>query len=294
MMSNNIQISDFVTQSTQVLKLIMPMSSYNPNSHPTPYVYSITGLGKQLFVYGSRHFSDEKSPLFAEVCQSFERLRPTLLLTETIREIRSTYPEQKKQEFYAKVAGMSRQEAVQMSEGRLGVKLALECGAAVRGLEPSLGLQMQYLLDRGFTKVDILSFFIFSTLSVSHLYSETMTPLELAAYRLGMLSGESDWSSDELQLDIVERRCREIFGEFPVADHAWFSPRVDPTTSRQKREFSVINEVCIADTEFRDIHFVKEIARGLNEYDIVFVLYGASHAAMQERSLRALFERDGG
>ena len=87
----------------------------------------------------------------------------------------------------------------------------------------------------------------------------------------------------------VGARAREIFGHFPISDHAWFQRKVDPTTATYDNEYSIINKICGVDTRFRDVHFIRQIAAGLDMFERVFVLYGGSHAAMEEQALRELF-----
>lgn len=67
-----------------------------------------------------------------------------------------------------------------------------------------------------------------------------------------------------------------------------YSSRAESVIERLS-EYTIINKICGVDTWFRDEHFIRQIAAGLDEFKRVFVLYGGSHGAMEEQALRGLF-----
>lgn len=289
---NPSQPNSFTNKLEEAVKSLIRIENYDPYSHSIHHNFELTDGPKILRVFGTKHFSEPESRLFKAIIDSMEEFRPEMVWVEGLRDIRTGSTPDVRSRYLAEVSKLSREESVKMAEGRLGAKIAQDLGANVYSIEPSLGELFDYHLKAGYSKRDILTSYIDYTLSVAHLYTGQMTPIELANYRLNMIMNECSWGRNELTLDIVERRTRELFNDFPINNTQWFFEKVNCLQKKDHPEYSVLNEISAADTYFRDVAFLERIAASLDRYTKVFVLVGASHAFMQEPALRELFNID--
>lgn len=68
---------------------------------------------------------------------------------------------------------------------------------------------------------------------------------------------------------------------------------VDPIPWEDKRDKqTVLNQVARATSQYRDAFMVSEIAKALETHKKIFVVFGASHAVMQEPALRELIQKN--
>lgn len=64
---------------------------------------------------------------------------------------------------------------------------------------------------------------------------------------------------------------------------------VDPIPwEHNKNNQTVINQIARATSQYRDRFMVSEIAKALQTHKKIFVVFGASHAVMQEPALKEL------
>jgi hypothetical protein len=60
----------------------MPWPTYSRSSHSTPYVISVHGCGGEVLYFGSRHTYDPGDPELEDIDRAWQRVSPTLVLTE--------------------------------------------------------------------------------------------------------------------------------------------------------------------------------------------------------------------
>ena len=61
---------------------LMPWPAYARSSHSTPYVISVHGCGGEVLYFGSRHTYDPGDPELEDIDRAWQRISPTLVLTE--------------------------------------------------------------------------------------------------------------------------------------------------------------------------------------------------------------------
>ena len=66
--------------------------------------------------------------------------------------------------------------------------------------------------------------------------------------------------------------------------------RTTPIPPEDKKLFTSINRINQEVTHFRDCNVVRSIVDALKTHDRLFIIFGSSHAVMQEPALRYLAE----
>ncbi|MDQ6984847.1 MAG: hypothetical protein Q9M91_03935 [Candidatus Dojkabacteria bacterium] len=65
---------------------------------------------------------------------------------------------------------------------------------------------------------------------------------------------------------------------------------LDPIPRGQK--WTIVNEIGNKLSSFRDTYILEYIQAKLQEYDKVFIIFGASHAVMQEKAVRSIMKQN--
>lgn len=141
-------------------------------------------------------------------------------------------------------------------------------------------------MEKSFSKENIFKYYLYRDIDQyqrqNHERSEDKCKKYLEPY-LAEFRTASGWDTAELaELE------QELLSELEVDNRLKYLSQVDPIPWDGNRQ-TVLNEVARASSNFRDRFIVERIAVGLEKYDRLFVVYGASHALRQEPALRALF-----
>ena len=96
---------------------------------------------------------------------------------------------------------------------------------------------------------------------------------------------DSGWEDYDFSFEHMKKVQKTLFGtDFDINDSDFFKRVVDPTKTE-----TVINKVSrFEDEGFRDLHIVGEIEKYWNQGKSIFVIYGATHAVIQEPVLQTL------
>lgn len=273
----------------EVLGSVMTHAEYAElGEHDYPYIYRLEGGGKSLTYVGSEHINDPKNPTFSRIRTEFEQAKPDLVLVEGLLAINTVDREE-----LTRYAKETDEEDIVREMGECGftVKLGAEAGAHVYCPEPSPAEEIRALESQGFSRDDLFLFYITRSIP-SYLRTPMAEPFEryIVPY-LEELREWSGWEGYDFSYGHYLQLHRAAWGSEPrFDDPRFYGEKVDPVPWLEVRERQGrTNEVAHASSSFRDHHIVAEIARLLGFHDRVFVVYGASHAVMQEPALKKLF-----
>jgi len=100
---------------------------------------------------------------------------------------------------------------------------------------------------------------------------------------------DSDWTDYDFSFEHMKQIQKTIFGlNFNINNSDFFKKIIDPTKNE-----TVINKVSrFEDEGLRDMHIVEVIEKYWNQGKSIFVIYGSTHAVIQEPVLKTLEQRE--
>lgn len=246
------------------------------------YEYTLENGVKHLTYIGSEHDNHAENPLFTRIDAAFGQARPDLVFVEGSASINDPEVLRKRMENIT-----SREEAIQRGESFYTQWLAYSHGVKVESPEPDAKEEISSLIRNGFSKQEILSYYVYRFIAQYQRRSENPTNEECREYLSPLLYGfksESGWGVKE-----IEEITGDILSDLDVNDERRYEQEADPIPWPNK-SYSRINEVAAASNSYRDQHIVSTIAERLKAYDHIFMVIGYTHAVMQEPALKAVME----
>lgn len=270
-----------------VLDSIMTIEEYSKIEHVRPYIFELKAGEKELYYFGSPHISDPSNPLFAEIEAAFNRANPDIVFVEGMH-IRGD-----KTKFNESVKSATREEAIDsMGESGLTLKLGVEKGIDWESPEPTDEDLYNHLRSEGFSQDEIFAWDVFNILPQ---YNRQMKREGFERYISGFIDRfkrTTNWESFDYSYERAIKLGEQIFGEEVDVENDLNAPnRVDPIPWDEKKETqTVLNRISEASMIMRDKKIVEDILEGFKAHKRVFVVYGASHAVIQEPALKRAFE----
>jgi len=270
-----------------VLEKIMTVDEYSNLHHETPYVFSLKSGDKELFYFGAPHVRDPKNSIFSEIRTAFDKANPDIIFVEGMNaSIDRNIINKKAREATA-------DEAIDgAGEAGFALKLGLEKGIEWQSPEPKDADLYDHLQKQGFSKEEI---FTRAVLLVLPQYNRQINKQEFKEYSKSFIEQfekGTNWEGFDYSYERAIQIGGRILGKsinFDNEEEA--SDYIDPTPWPEKKETqTVLNRIGEASSTFRDKYIVKDIAEALKKYKRLFIVYGASHAVMQEPALEELFK----
>ncbi len=270
-----------------VLGSIMTAEEYSKIEHATPYVFELKAGGKELYYFGSPHTSDPNNPLFAEIEAAFNKANPDIVFVEGMN-VRGD-----KTEFNKRIKSATREEAIEsMGESGLTLKLAVEKGIEWESPEPSDEDLHNNLLGKGFSKDQIFAQDVFLMLPQYNRQMKREGFEKYVSRYIERFKRTTNWEGFDYSYERAIKLGEQICGESIDVENDDSAPdRVDPIPwEEMKGKQTILNRVSEASSLFRDKKIVSDILEALKTHNRVFVVYGASHASMQEPAFKKAFE----
>lgn len=244
------------------------------------YVFQIENGEKKLVYFGSDHTNDPEDPIFGQIKEQFDLLKPDIVYVEGMRFINSN--PSKAREIMSEV---STEESKKDGESHFALKLAIDAGTDFESPEPDFSEEIKFVLEKGFSNRDIFCFYIYRDIDQYLRQNKEVTIEECKKYLEPYIKRfriDSDWESSE-----IDNYVEEIFSELDVNDHDKYNREVDPIPWEGKPQ-TVFNEISRNSSNFRDRYIFERIREGLKTHNKLFVVYGSAHAVKQEQALRSL------
>jgi len=285
--------STFLKQENQepslelVLGKIMTMEEYSGLRHETPYIFSLKSEDKELFYFGAPHVRNPKDPIFSEIKTAFDKAEPDLVVVEGMNASID------KNIINEKAKKATEEEAIDgAGEAGYSLKLGLEKGIEWSSPEPKDEDLYKHLLDQGFSKDEIFARAVLLVLPQCNRQINKQEFEEYSEPFIEQFEKETNWGGFDYSYGRAIQIAERILGK-PInfSNEEETSDYIDPTPWPEKKEKqTVLNRIGEASSAFRDKNIVKDIAEALKKHKRLFVVYGASHAVMQEPALKELFK----
>lgn len=272
-----------------VLGSIMTAKEYSKVEHPTPYVFKLKVGDTELCYFGAPHVRDSHNSLFGEIEKAFNDANPDIVFVEGINS--TNYD---RTEFNNRILSATTDEIINaMGESGFTLRLALEKGIDWKSPEPADANLYEYLLSQGFSKDHI---FAWNVLHILPQYNNQTNRKGFKKYVAGFMNRferDTKWQDFDYSYERAIKIGEEICGESIDVEHDMRAlDRIDPIPREEMlAEQTVLNRISEASSILRDRHIVKEIIDATKTHKRLFVVYGASHAVMQEPALKKAFDQ---
>jgi len=271
-----------------VLSSIMTAEEYSHTEHATPYIFELQSGDKELRYFGAPHVRDPQNPLFGEIEAAFNDANPDIVFVEGVN-VRGD-----RDKFNERVKAASREEAIEhMGESGFILKLGVDKGVEWRSPEPTDEDLYENLLAKGFSKDQIFAWDVFHILPQ---YNRLMKKEGFKNYVQGFIDRfkqATNWEGFDYSYERAIQLGEQIMGRpIDVENEPDSTDFIDPIPWEEKKDKqTILNRIGEQSSLFRDRKIVSDITDALKTHKRVFVVYGASHAAMQEPALRKLLEQ---
>jgi hypothetical protein len=254
-------------------ELLMTYDGYVTRKHPIPYSYRLEKNGQHLFYFGAKHSFDPHDPQFHAIEDFWnEFVEKTKGMDQLVLVEGGNRP----------ALPTKEQAILEGGEMHFAAHLAKLQQIPTFSPEPPARYRLETLVNQ-FSKEEII-YHDFARLCYQwNSMKEKPEFEEYAGRYLRAALRESEWTDFEFTISNLTLIHRKIFGmAFEKTDTKFFRGIVDPTTEK-----SVINRLARWEEHcVRDPYIVGEIERFWNEGKNLFIIYGASHAVMQEEMVR--------
>ncbi len=270
-----------------VLSSIMTAEEYSKIEHATPYIFELKAGDKELYYFGSPHISDPSNPLFAQIEAAFNKANPDIVFVEGMNGRGD------KTKFNERVKSATREAAIEhMGESGLTLKLGVEKGIDWESPEPTDEDLYNDLLAKGFSRDQIFAWDVFHILPQ---YNRQMKREGFEKYVSGFIDRfkrTTNWDGFDYSYERAIKLGEQILGRSIDAENESDAlDFIDPIPWDEKKDRqTILNRIGEQSSLFRDKKIVGDILQALKTHKRVFVVYGASHASMQEPAFKKAFE----
>lgn len=277
------------TDST--IDTLMTAEQYSEIEHEYPYKFTVKGKkGSELMYYGASHSGDPEDPMFDDIESTFKEFGPDIVLVEGMENL-----EERKEERLAWLKEHSKENVVnEMGEAGFGLKLAADNDTDFMSPEPNFGEEIHSLEKQGFDRDSIFAYYMFRIVPQWHRHGDVGSLEDYLQRHIESFAKASKWGNYDYSFDHVKNIGDQMWGEHLDFDNKkLFHDATDPIPWKEKKDIQgKINEVSRASSRFRDKHTIKQIEKILETYKRPFVIFGGSHAVMQEPAIRKLMEEN--
>ncbi len=240
-----------------------------------PYTYIISNGKQYLYYFGSKHSYDATLPQFVELKAFFEEFVSKTEAKDRIVLIEG-----------GGIPPIADSEDLAITKyGEMGYVryLSNKNHIDIYSPEPSRALMYKELLKH-FSREEIEYYFFASIVPQWIRMSQKPSFEEYVQGFLERDKKESNWDDFDFSLENMKIIHKKLFNiDFDTSDSQFSKKIVDPT-----KQFSIINDVVRFVSNYRNEYIVDELERYWNEGKNVFVVYGSTHAVIQEPVLRTL------
>lgn len=127
-----------------------------------------------------------------------------------------------------------------------------------------------------------------------HRSKQTGTFRSYIQNKLNSLKQNSNWNDFDFSYEHVEKLSQEWWEkDFNPDDKDFYADKTDPIPWKENLgQRNRTNLIATACTRYRDEKVIEAVHENLKNHDRILVVYGASHAVMQEPAIRKLLENE--
>lgn len=282
--------SDFVPENAArqpVSPEVMPFEEYAEHCpHQVPYVFEIERRGKKIVYFGTPHSADPENPIFGQIEAKFHEATPQIVFVEGME----TSDEEMRRRIIAEAQTTDRETLIKRhGEPSFTMKLALEAGIEVDSPEPDPASEIKFLeVDRKHSREAIFAYYLYRSAEQYYRIKSPHSIEEYLAPVIDRFQQQSQWENFDYSIDHLKQIGGHFWGErgdLSKRDKRRATPMPGGSVATTE-----VNQVARQSSYFRDVFIMRRIIEAMSKHDRLFIVYGASHAYMQEPGLRKIFE----
>lgn len=280
--------SEKESPSDPILDSIMSAEAYSQTKHKTPYIFNLMAGSKKLTYFGTRHIRKPKDPLFAEIEEAVKQADPEIVFVEGINVSGD------KKLFNERIRSAPQDEVIEkMGESGFLAKLAVERGIKWHSPEPKDEDLYAYLISNGFSKDYIFAWEVFHILPQYNRLLKRNGFQEYVQPFIDRFKKSTNWENFDYSYERAVKIGEDILvKKIDVENSPGALDYIDPIPWKEKvAGQTILNKISQSSSLFRDRKIVSDIADTLRTHDKIFILYGSSHAVVQEPALKKIFEQ---
>ncbi len=253
--------------------LLMKYEDYSKLEHETPYTFALEKDNQFIYYFGEHHTFDPDDEQFRKNETYWNEF-----ISKTNGENCIALVEGGKRPLYK-----TRDESI-LKQGGAGFLTWLATQENIETFSPEPPAKYVFSeLEKHFAKEEI-EYYFFARMCYQWNNLVEKPPFEVyVGNSLKYDKSESGWNNFDFSIENMKKITKDMFAiEFDENARDFFYKIINPTTT-----FSKINEVSrFEDEGFRDTYIVDQIERLWKEGKNIFIVYGASHAVVQEKALK--------
>ncbi|MES2416136.1 MAG: hypothetical protein V4504_00315 [Patescibacteria group bacterium] len=251
----------------------------NPNNGRS-YVFHYKNKDKEILFFGTAHTNKPEDPLFIDIEKKFKEIKPDIVYVEGWESLNT-----KRDYVYEVIKNKSINELKLKGEPHFILKLAIDADIDFESPEPSFRKEIDYLVDNGFTKEDIFTYFIYRTIDQYQRHFKERSISECKKYLIPYIKEFEEYSG--WKLIEIKNFEENVIASLDLENEEKYNSQVNPIPWENK-EITKINQIASTNSSFRDRYIFKRISEGLKKYNKLFVLYGSGHAVKLEPAIKKL------
>jgi len=262
------------------LTKILSAEEYSKARHDNPYIFKLTTPKAELFYFGAYHCRKPDDPIFKEIEKSFNDFKPDAVFVEGLVGLAEN-----RDWFMKRYGNMRPEEAIDLAgESGFTTLLAFKNDIFCDSPEPDDKEIFEHLLSKGYSKDEVFLHEFIKILPQYHRQMNRYGFKEYVSVFLDRMEKKVKWPVFDFSYERGLSLARKLWGEdFDPETDTSSKDKIDPIPWKDKRaRQTIINEISRTEGIFRDQIITKKILESLQHYSKVFVVYGASHAYMEE------------
>lgn len=264
------------------LKRLMTIEEYGKVKHDKPYTFeaATSDNSKALLFFGAKHTAEPNDPMFPHLETSFKNFRPDLVMVEAAPGPKGLTRE----EFNEGIVSQSVDEVIKRrGEPGFTIRMAVENGIEWFCPEPDRNDEFQYLLEEGYSQQEIQAWALFRNIPVFNKRRGERTFDEFAQSSITHFLEKTGWNLANSIEDIINTGIEMIGQKVDVENDMEIHKYINPGEGNKMQKLSKLSWA------YRDRAILENIINQLDKHNRIFIVYGASHAVVQEPALRYLF-----
>lgn len=255
---------------------LMTYEEYENAEQIFPHFFEVEKNGRHISYFGADHIYDPHHEQIAEIKDAWKSFASKIEKGQSVVLVEGGTRDNTDNE----------EEAIRNDgEAGLATYLAEQAGIPIESPEPSLSYEVAELLKQ-FSKEEILYYYFSRSVDQWKKVDNGGDALQYAQ-RLVSDEAKALRVTQDIFITLSETH-KKIFGtELDLNDLEHFEKASDPANI-----YSVSNQVARATSILRDQYILKEIEKKWNEGKSLFIVYGATHAIMQEPAIRYLVNQE--
>src|SRR3989344_1631513 len=222
--------------------------------------------GRHLSYFGSYHENNPEDEMFSEIESEFKDANPDIVFVEGNYSLSADASEEEREKEVEFLKGNSREGVIkERGESGFTAKMAIEGGVPVESPEPDFGKEIEYLLDRGFSKDHIFAFYFYrgvaqymgrenpESVSVENLMTKFESDVEL-------FKRKTNWEDYDYSFDHAVELGNAIWGcDLNLQDKYFYDKKLAPAVFDGEEEYTALNEIAAYSNIFRNEHTTSEM-----------------------------------